>query len=187
MSDRATSLLRDIQKGALDSSTAISDLLRKCIALGGASGSRRLVDWASSELAGYKGAEDLPAYRTVSAPLMIDGISGWHQFSRRHIAPSDLPEFVRDRIKEEAPFAQGVGTLEEFVSQEGDSVLLSPPGSADLVRYWNDSVNSDTQDIHRLYWSVSKSEVAGILHQIRNRLVQLIAEFEIEHEKLSPA
>lgn len=33
-----------------------------------------------------------------------------------------------------------------------------------------------------LYRSVSKSEVAGLLHQIRNRLVKLIAEFEPTRE-----
>lgn len=183
MGDRATGLLRDIQNGALDSSTSVSELLRKCVALGGASGSRRLVDWASTELSGYDGKGDLPAYRTVRAPLQIDGISGWMQFKGRHIPPSALPKFARDSIKEESHFVQGVGTLEEFASQPGDdAVLLAPPASSELVRYWNHQVSSDTQEIHRLYWAVSKSEVSGILHQIRNRLVKLIAEFEIEYE-----
>lgn len=182
MVDRATSLLRDIQKGALDSSTSVSDLLRKCVALGGASGSRRLLDWSSSELSGYQDKSDLPAYRTVAAPLQIDGLVGWTQFKSKNIPPSALPEFVRDSIKEEVQFGQGVGTLEEFAASANDAVLISPPGSSELVRYWNDEVDSDTQEIHRLYWSVSKSEVAGILHQIRNQLVKLIAEFEIEYE-----
>jgi hypothetical protein len=69
MSDRATKLLRDIQSGALDSSSSVSDLLRKCVALGGASGSRDLVVWASSEVNGFKGNKtELPAYRKVAAP-----------------------------------------------------------------------------------------------------------------------
>jgi hypothetical protein len=141
------------------------------------------VDWASSELSGYKDKSDLPAYRTVAAPLQIDGLVGWTQFKSKHIPPSALPEFVRDSIKEEVQFGQGVGTLEEFAASSANSaVLISPPGSSELVRYWNDEVDSDTQEIHRLYWSVSKSEVAGILHQIRNQLVKLIAEFEIEYE-----
>lgn len=182
MGHRASSLLRDIQKGALDSSTAVSDLLRKCVALGGASGSRRLVEWASAELSGYKGTIELPNYRKVSAPLLIDGVAGLNQINRQHIAPSVLPKFAQDHINEEVEFKQGVGTIEELAAQEGDAVLLSPPGSADLVRYWNQEQSSDIQSVHRLYWSVSKSEVTGILHQIRNRLVQLIAEFEIEYE-----
>ena len=183
MGDRATRLLRDIQSGALDSSTSVSDLLRKCIALGGASGSHHLVDWASSELSGYPDKSDLPAYRRVAAPLQIDGISGWTQFQRKHIPPSALPKFARDSIKEEVHFGQGVGTLEEFVSSAQDgAVLISPPGSSELVRYWNEGVDSDTQEIHRMYWAVSRTEVAGIVHQIRNRLVKLIAEFEIEYQ-----
>lgn len=184
MGDRATKLLRDIQSSALDSSSSVSDLLRKCIALGGASGSRDLVAWASSELNGYKGkAGELPSYRKVPAPLLIDGIAGWTQFRRQHIAPSALPEFAQDAIKEEVSLVQGIGTLEELAARsDGDAVLLSPPGSAELVRFWNDELQSDTQEIHRLYWAVSKSEIAGVMHQIRNRLVTLIAEFEIEFE-----
>lgn len=183
MGDRATILLRDIQSGALDGSTSVSDLLRKCVALGGAAGSRRLVDWASSELSGYKGGDELPSYRRVPAPLMIDGISGWTQVRRQTISPSALPDFAHGVVREEVQFFQGVGTIEELVAREqDDSIMMSPPGSADLVSYWNRERKSDVQQIHRLYWSVAKGEVAGIMHQIRNRLVQLIAEFEIEYE-----
>lgn len=187
MGHRVSWLLREIQKGALDGSTSISDLLRKCVALGGAAGSPRLIEWASAELTGYKGTIELPSYRKVSAPLLIDGITGWQQITRQHIAPSALPKFVHEHITEEVEFKHGVGTLEEFAAQQGDAVLISPPGSAELIRYWNQEQNSDTQSVHRLYWSVSKSEVVGILHQIRNRLVQLIAEFEIEYDSGAPA
>lgn len=184
MGDRATKLLRDIQSGALDSSSSITDLLRKCVALGGAAGSRDLVTWATSELNGYNGsADELPEYRRVPAPLLIDGIAGWTQFRRQQIAPSSLPEFAQDAIREEVSLLQGIGTLEDFAARaDGDAVILSPPGSAELIRHWNYEIDSDTQEIHRLYWSVSKSEIAGVTHQIRNRLVTLIAEFEIEFE-----
>lgn len=187
MSDRATKLLRDIQSGALDSSSSVSDLLRKCVALGGAAGSRDLVVWASLELNGFKGNKaELPSYRKVAAPLVIDGIAGWTQFRRQHIAPSSLPEFARDAISEEVPLVQGIGTLEELAARsDDDAVTLSPAGSAELVRLWNHELQSDTQDIHRLYWLISKSEIAGVMHQIRNRLVTLIAEFEIEFETAS--
>jgi len=189
MGDRAIKLLRDIQSGALDSSSSVSDLLRKCVALGGASGSRDLVAWASSELNGYRGnVGELPSYRKVPAPLHIDGIAGWNQFRRMTIAPSSLPEFAQDAIKEEVSLLQGIGTLEELVARsDGDAVILSPPGSTELVRLWNDELDIDTQEIHRLYWAISKSEIAGVLHQIRNRLVTLIAEFDIEFETADSA
>lgn len=181
---RSAVLLRDIQRSALNESANLSDLLRKCIALGGASQSRALVNWASSELDGYEARDEVPAYRIVSAPLMIDGIAGWTQFKRHHVAPSALPEFARESISEEVVFQHGVGTLEEFAvrTDEGDSVLISPAGSADLIRYWNHEIGSDVQELHRLYWSVSKAEIVGILHRIRNRLVKLLAEFELEYE-----
>lgn len=184
MSDRTNKLLRKIQAGALDSSQPVSDLLRTCVALGGAAGSRELVRWASAELNGYRTNKDqLPSYRKVAAPLLVDGITGWTQFKRRNISPSDLPEFVREHIREEVSLIQGIGTLESLIAQAEDgAVLLSPSGSADLVKYWNDSVQSDTQEIHRLYWSIAVGEIQGVTHQVRNRLIALIAEFEIEYE-----
>ncbi|WPR64696.1 hypothetical protein SLW73_17700 [Glutamicibacter protophormiae] len=182
--DRTNKLLRKVQAGALDSSEPISDILRTCVALGGASGSRQLVRWASAELSGYADSKDqLPSYRKVAAPLLIDGITGWTQFQRRNISPSDLPEFAREHIREEVSLTQGIGTLESLIAQAKDgSILLSPPRSADLVKYWNNSIQSDTQEIHRLYWSIALGEVQGVVHQVRNRLIALIAEFEIEFE-----
>jgi hypothetical protein len=84
------------------------------------------------------------------------------------------------------PLVQGIGTLEELAARsDDDAVTLSPAGSAELVRLWNHELQNDTQEIHRLYWLISKSEIAGVMHQIRNRLVTLIAEFEIEFETAS--
>ncbi|BCW45175.1 hypothetical protein StoSoilB5_23590 [Arthrobacter sp. StoSoilB5] len=115
--------------------------------------------------------------------MLIDGIAGWAQFQRQVIAPSSLPEFAQDAIKEEVPLSQGIGQLEELAGHaNGDTVMLSPPGSAELVRLWNHENQSDTHEIHRLYWAVSKSEIMGVTHQVRNRLITLIAEFEIEFE-----
>ena len=68
-------LLAEIERDLLDG-RALADLLRKCIMLGGRSGSQELRDWAGKELRGYDPDDELPPYRVVSAPIMLDGISG---------------------------------------------------------------------------------------------------------------
>jgi hypothetical protein len=57
-----TQLLDEIHDGALDSRTNLPDLLRKCIALGGETGSERLRDWARQELMGYGPGTEVPEY-----------------------------------------------------------------------------------------------------------------------------
>jgi hypothetical protein len=66
-------LLDDIHNGALDSRTNLPDLLRKCIALGGETGSERLRDWVQQELMGYGPGTEVPSYRKTASLLYLDG------------------------------------------------------------------------------------------------------------------
>lgn len=69
-----TRLLSEIEVGALDDSLELATLLRKCIALGGATGSERLREWAARELKGYEEEDELPPYRSAPPPpLLLDG------------------------------------------------------------------------------------------------------------------
>jgi len=48
-------MLDQIERDALDESASVATALRKCVALGGRSGSQALRDWATQELDGYSG------------------------------------------------------------------------------------------------------------------------------------
>lgn len=53
MRKRASTLIDEIEKEALDASIPVSSPLRKLVALGGHAGSRDLREWAGRELRGY--------------------------------------------------------------------------------------------------------------------------------------
>jgi hypothetical protein len=59
-----------------DDDVPIATALRKCVVLGGRSGSEELRDWATRGLQGYYGQDDLPEYRVITAPLTVDGFAG---------------------------------------------------------------------------------------------------------------
>jgi hypothetical protein len=63
----ARSLLDAIEEGALDPKSDLPALLRKCIALGGRSGSSELRAWARQELNGYGEDDAVPKYRVLTA------------------------------------------------------------------------------------------------------------------------
>ncbi len=65
-------LLTQIERGAHSDSSDLASLLRRCITLGGATGSESLREWASRELMGYGSEDELPEYRTAAAPLVLD-------------------------------------------------------------------------------------------------------------------
>ncbi len=157
----------------------IAATLRLCILLGGQSGSTELREWASRELSGYHGVDDLPAYRKVVAPLVIDGVQGMTLITGQQISPSALPDFTHGLISNEVPMAQGIGEIESLIESESDDdssmVRLMPPGADDLVRYMN-SERDEFSQITRLYWSVSKVALEGIVDRVRTQLTELVAE-----------
>lgn len=174
-------MLEEIQRDAIDGKVSVADTLRKLVALGGQVGSAELREWASSELRGYSDgpAAEVPNYRRVPAPLQLDGASATHLITGQSLSTWQLPEGIRDHIKEEVTITQSVGEIESMARQaeRGDGALkLALPGGQDIVVLMNSESVDQFSRVERIYWSVSSVTLAGIVEQIRNRLVELVAE-----------
>ncbi len=179
MARRDHSLLAEIEKEALDEGHSAAGALRKCVALGGKAGSAELRDWATKELRGYNGDDELPEYRIVAAPIHIDGATLDAKITGQPIAPSSLPDFVQEKVKEEFKFYNGIGELEELVrssEKSGEPVKLQLPMGADIARIMNQESVASGQTILTIYWSISAVTVRGVIDQVRTGLVQLVAE-----------
>lgn len=174
MAGREDDLIEQIEHDALDTDVPIATALRKCIALGGKSGSEELRDWATRELKGYGPDEEVPPYRTVAAPLLLDGIAGNYKVSRQRLAPSALPDFAQEYIKEEVQLSEGVGAIEALLEQP--QINLSPVMASDLARFMNADSDNPYQHIESIYWGVAHATVSGLLDQVRTSLTQLVAE-----------
>lgn len=175
----AGSLLDEIERDALDDSVPLPTALRKCIALGGRSGSEALRNWATRELQGYysdddDADDDLPPYRTIVAPLRLDGIAGHYKITGESLAPSTLPDVVQEHITETLELRQGVGELAAFLDQA--DIKLMPRAGADIVRLMNAERNDPHRFVHSIYWHVSHATVRGVLDQVRTALLQLVSE-----------
>lgn len=172
------SLLRTINDEAIDGD--LSRALRLCLQLGGETGSDKLREWASLELNGYKGQDELPDYRTVYAPLQIDGFKMGGHVTQQTISAINLPDFARDVISEEVLLVHSAPALIEMEkdARRDGVVRLSPPGANDLVSLWNHQSDVPYQQIERLYWSVSRSVLQGVVEGIRSTLVALVAEMK---------
>lgn len=173
---RPADLMAQIERDLLDEKP-LDTLLRKLILLGGNAGSPELRNWASLELRGYGREVELPLYRTVSAPLQVDGAVPGGIVRHETIGAMDIPDFARDEINEQVPLRMGVSEIHSMVDQHRNDriVKLQPPGAPDLVAYMNGTREMNGH-ITALYWSVSTIALAGVLDQIRTRLAELIAE-----------
>lgn len=172
---RRDSLLDEIERDLLDGKPT-ADLLRKCVVLGGRAGSVELRDWASRELKGYPDPDSLPDYRVVPAVILLNGVTMRAQITGQRIRPGALPDFTHGQIEERVRLESGVGELEELMSHSGEAIKVSLPMAADLAAYMNHESNDPTQQITELYWSVSRSAIAGVVDQIRTALAELIGE-----------
>lgn len=170
--------LARLEHDVLDELVSLASVLRQVIALGGRAQSAALRTWATRELQGYRGSdEELPDYRLVPAPIRIDAIIGFRQVKGQQISTFDLPQSVRETMKEEVALVHGVGELEAMIRDRPDPTInLTPAGSAVLAQVMTHERSRPGEVVETVYWSVHVSAVQGVLDQIRTRLTQLVAE-----------
>jgi hypothetical protein len=189
---RHQDLLTEIEQGALDSTTELADLLRRCIALGGATGSADLRAWATKELKGYDAKDEFPPYRTSQALLFLDaGVRGGRIIAQQ-VPYGLLPDEIRSVLDDDIHIHQAVAEIADIVTahrKQGDgTVKLSPPNPQDLVAlinhnlyqqedpHWRALRMPQTQVVERVYWQVNVSHFVAVLDTIRTTLVELVAE-----------
>lgn len=172
-------LVEQIEADALNSGASLADALRKCLALGGRAGSAELREWASQELTGYPGDAELPEYRKIVAPIVIDGFTPNAHITGEQISVHDLPDVAQQaQVSEGIDLRQGVGELEHMVrgTEKGGTIRLGLPGGALLAKLMTHQLQGSYRAVERVYWNVSPVAVAGVRDQIRTRLVALVAE-----------
>lgn len=169
-------LVVQIEEAAIDGD--IVRALRLCLKLGGEYNNSNLKSWALKELEGYSNPKDLPEYRYIYAPLYIDGSTLTYMIHGERISNLNLPESVRDDISERVPFYHSLPELVQLVSESelNNDIAFEPPDAALIMQVMNVEYRKDGCNIHRLYWSVSRSSIHGIIEHIKTKLVQLTAE-----------
>lgn len=180
----AKTLLEQIEADALDSNKSVADALRKCVALGGRSSNDDLRRWASQELRGYDKPDDVPEYRIIAAPIVIDGIVPGGIVERETISVHDLPDVAQKAgIDEILRLTSGVGELEEMSRRAADSneaVRIGLPDAGTLAKLMTYELQAPGRAVQRVYWNASPTAVFGVVDQVRTRLVELVAQIRAD-------
>ena len=191
-------LLDEIHDGALDSLTNLPDLLRKCIALGGETGSERLRDWARQELMGYGPGTEVPEYRKTTSLLYLDGATFRGLVRGQQVPLTMIPSGIRDKVRESMnnieirqPVAELVDIVESHRKRGEGSVKLAPPLVQELVTLINHELHAaerrndpfpspvqlpPSQTVERVYWEIGINTFAAAIDAVRTALVQLVVE-----------
>lgn len=167
-------LLEQIQREAVDGTSSLTSLLRKCQILASTLRNQDFKRWVSCELNGYGESDTIPPYRRLAADSVgtFSGYGG--RFLRNQPIPMcNLPEELAEKLSA-VSFTEGVGSLEHLLENSQDGQLASRWPSAIIASYQAKFIEGFV--LMEAFMVVSRAEVAGILETIRNRILEFVLE-----------
>ena len=173
------SLLKDIQKDAIDTNVDISVLLRKCQVLASRLGNKDFKAWVEHELNGYNSSYELPEYRIMKGMESHGDFLGigWSQAKNMIIAPSSIPQEYR-KITSIVYLIDAIKYY-ETLARESKASTVCEYWPADLVRYLNDKIINGMSCI-RAWKVIPKFAIDSLLDTVRNRVLSFVLEIESE-------
>ncbi|MEU3161181.1 hypothetical protein ACPCAJ_27275 [Streptomyces griseoincarnatus] len=168
-----------LEEDVLDESIATQSLLKTVVVLGGRAFSQPLRKWALNELRGYNGPlEEIPQYRTIGAPIQADSRSPFWEVRNQIISVFDLPKFAQEDLDEVFPVRYSVAKIQSLITGHGENetIKLQLPAAPELARVMSYERRDERVIVESLYWAVHVSALQDILEQVRNRLIEFIAD-----------
>jgi len=171
------SLLREIQDAAVDGTSDLETLLRKCRVLATRLKHEELKMWVSRELEGYPRDVALPDYRKCGGQCFGTFFGEFGRGIKNcPIQTSDIPDDLQDSLTHYW-FRDGVGALTNLVQTvDGPTLQFGWPAEAShIIRPTN---LADDLVLAQGWMNVDKSRLVGILSIVRNRILSFALEIE---------
>lgn len=173
-------LLDEIEKAAIDSTTPLADVLRRCKVLAARLRDAEFSKWVGHELNGYGEDTDLPRYRVLEAAQSLGHFSGPFGSGLRN-APIPLalvPEKLRS-VVDHRDFRQPVGEL-QAMTQGGPT--LNAKWSPDLVAYIaHNSPMYERMVLMDAWTPIPTAFIKGILDTVRTRILDFALALQTEN------
>ena len=169
-------LLREIQTGAVSSTTDLPGLLRQCKVLAARLKLAELAQWSSVELNGYAKPNDVPTYRRIQVRALGHFIGSFNREMKNvPIPPISLPEQLR-YLAEFHTFTEGVSALAGLTS--GSRVLHAKWPADALALLQTEPILENGLVIVDAWSQIPQSAVLGILDTVRTRILDFALAIE---------
>lgn len=157
-------LLQQIQKDAIDGSTDIATVLRKCRVLAQRLKNEEFKQWINYELNGYPSQDALPNYRVIRCQSSghFSGRFG-KQLRNAPISMTCIPQEIREHLIK-VFFTEGVSALQDLVRDNENGTLqeMWPP---ELYVMVGQQIYQD-MNLAQAWKIIPKNAVVGILDTV---------------------
>jgi hypothetical protein len=168
-------LLRDLQDGAVSSSTPVAELLRKCQVLAARLPLPSLAEWVQHELNGYPLEAELPEYREVTGIAKGHFLGPFGSGLRNATLPAgNLPVEYR-QWAQRAKLRQPIAVLQELSVKSKEGLQIPWPGDL-LVRVQDQFY--ENMSLAQAWLALSVSDVVAAVEAVRNRILTFALEAE---------
>ena len=180
------SLVAQLQKEVVDSGVPISDILRKAKILASKLKNKEFKRWIDAELKGYDNTDNLPDYRKFT-PINLGTFAGsfGKVVNNVQIPIICLPDDIRE-FAERMGVPHGVREIEASVAEAATEGKLGFPWPPEAVMLAREHVPiQDGCVLVAAMKPFAKSQMDGILEQVRNRLLDFLLKLQqIDPEEL---
>jgi hypothetical protein len=171
-------LLSEIQAAAASDSATLSSILRKCQILAVRLKYEPFKEWVARESNGYPAGVELPEYRVMrGVPSKADFIGMAQQISNYPVPPNIVPDTKLQRLMAMMTLRESVAEYEALVEESkghpGAGIKSPwPPGMAQKL------LRMEGMQCIEAWQELPITSIAGMLSQIRNRLLAFTLEIE---------
>lgn len=159
------SLVLELQRDVLDSSTSILVLLRKALVVARKLNIKEFQDWVEKELNGYPNESELPEYRFMLGELKArNPYYGWIPF----IVPLQIHDLVST-----ISVRQPISHIESLIvnTKDVESLVTMSPGLEDFLR--------SSEDIrYEIKIHIDRSQAHGVLEAVRDVVLKWSLKLE---------
>lgn len=177
MSD--SEFLREIQKDAVDGSSDLSTLLRKCVVLSARLDHKPLGNWARWELDGYSESRDVPNYRKFKGVHSFGTFFGAFGSGIKNAPLSllGLPERFRDGFANPG-IRESIQAICSVISSNRNEGTLQWPWPAEACQIFDHKGYREDLRLVQAWMLVPVSAFVAILDTVRNRVLEFALELE---------
>ncbi len=171
-------LIRQIESDAIDGSSDLSTVLRKCMRLAEQTGDQTLENWAKWEFNGYW-KRGVPRYRVLhnvpswgdleGGPRPHGQLSFWH-----------LPKQIRDEFQT-LHVREGVGEISEKVAHGKESGIVRWPWPNEDYEIFNPEAYHPGCRLHNAWKVAQTSSVIAVPETIRHRVLEFVPRLKKAH------